>query len=224
VLNAHNRRFDDITGVVQPRVHLSPAKDIRVKPLRHLDEASTAMLARLHTWGNGRPATVASLAPDTFDDYCIVWHLNITVADDAAPDQRFEHGTLPPDTIQSLAANLEPFGTSDHWILAFWDGYGWQPEPTAARTQIPHRRLILYNGSPRDVGQINLPPIGFQSPTLWWPTTRDWIVRTDVDSYYSVVAGTHACINHILKATALPTQRVDITTDLETLERSNHPS
>ena len=175
------------------------------------------MLGRLRTWDLATAATMSSMVPDTFDAYCIVWH-RTTATRDTTPAPRCGRGTLSPDTCADLAKRLEPFAVTDHWVLTLWDGYGWQPELTAPRVEIPHRSLILFEGSPRDVCRIDLPTVGFQSPTLWWPQSCEWLVRTDVDSDYSVVAGSRDCIDHIVNSPRLHTQRADISTDLETLE------
>lgn len=59
----------------------------------------------------------------------------------------------------------------------------------------------------------------YQSPNLWWPRDRAWVVATEIDGYSTFVGGSRDCIDAVLsdpRLEALPTstdRRFDLGSD-----------
>jgi hypothetical protein len=59
----------------------------------------------------------------------------------------------------------------------------------------------------------------FQSPNIWWPEDRAWVVATEIDDWTTYVGGTKACVEDLLASEALevvpsdPTFRWDVRGD-----------
>jgi hypothetical protein len=59
----------------------------------------------------------------------------------------------------------------------------------------------------------------FQSPNIWWPEDRAWVVATEIDDWTTYVGGTKACVEDLLASEVLevvpsdPTFRWDVRGD-----------
>jgi hypothetical protein len=43
----------------------------------------------------------------------------------------------------------------------------------------------------------------FQSPNIWWPQDRSWVVGTEIDDWNTYVGGSEACIEELLASPRL---------------------
>ncbi len=73
------------------------------------------------------------------------------------------------------------------------------PKLPAGRVQLPNRNYVLFAGSV-DQGD------GWQDgPNLWWPEDRSWCVASEVDLDYTLVGGSPALAEELIKAGAVAT-------------------
>lgn len=80
--------------------------------------------------------------------------------------------------------------TPDRCWFCVWEGYGvLDDRGVEERVRLPHRDYLLYRG-PVEAALARLvhPPLD-QSPNLWWPDDRSWIVATEVDFAWTYVGG-----------------------------------
>jgi hypothetical protein len=201
-----------------------------VEELPKLTPRSVTMLAQLRNWDSGSPATVTAMVPACLEADCVVWHARPSSPHSARTHSgswardAFERGTLPKTTTVALASRLAHFAKASRWVFAVWDGYGWQPSERAPiRLQIPHRALMTFVGQPNEVVSAAVRSVGFQSPTMWWPSHCEWAVRTDVDSYLTVVGASAACVKELLADKELVAQSVNADDPMPTLELLGPP-
>jgi hypothetical protein len=123
------------------------------------------------------------------------------------------NGSLPAAEAQTLVDILRTFTTTpDRCYFGLWEGFG-VPElrefEAYPRLQLTHRNYFLF------VGPIDAVPwLTFgdfhQSPNLWWPEDRAWVVATEIDGYDTYVADSTACIERITADPALEAFRTTI--------------
>lgn len=132
-------------------------------------------------------------------------------------------GSLPVREAELLVDCLRGFTSSPaHSYLAMWEGFGVRELNALApypRLEVPHRAYYVFTG-PLDA----IPWLAFgdfrQSPNLWWPEDRAWLVATEIDLYDTYVGGSRACIARIVADPAFeafettPDARVDIGGDV----------
>jgi hypothetical protein len=110
-------------------------------------------------------------------------------------------GSLPAAEAQTLVDILRTFtATPDQCCLGLWEGFG-VPELRAfedyPRLQLTHRNYFLFAGPIDAVPGLMLDDF-HQSPNLWWPQDRAWVVATEIDGYDTYVAASAACIERII--------------------------
>lgn len=154
----------------------------------------------------------------------ISWPTNPDAPDrwrNAAPME----GTLPMRDGALLVDVLRQHtSTADLCWLAVWEGFGQLPRERKARLHHEWRDYVLLNGN---IGAVKRPLWryvdpgwedydDYQSPNLWWPDDRAWIVATDIDLPWTDIAGSRGCIEEILAQPALesfPVGEHDMTVD-----------
>jgi hypothetical protein len=152
--------------------------------LSRLDARNRQFLAGLD-WPEGTPAHVTSMVPPGFASYSAVLNGNRTAL---AP-----FGTLSAGATRNML-DLLPVQVGVGCVFGVWDGYGWEADELLPPTvEIPNRRLMCFRGDCTDALVVAVRGLGYQSPTLWWPDDLSWCVRTDVDGYVSLVAGSKSC-------------------------------
>lgn len=135
-------------------------------------------------------------------------------------------GSLPITTLRSLVAFLRNWTSADDpcWF-AMWDGNGtwWKGShgPLGGHRSAPEARIdderdaVLRHaprvrGVSRDYFLMRGPlssvvelfhAAGSQSPALWWPQRRSWLVSTEVDAYSSYVGAPADLIMELLRST-----------------------
>ena len=144
-------------------------------------------------------------------------------------------GTLDSDGLQALADALMPFtSTTDKGWFAVWEGFGqltgtavevsastdghtMTSRPVAIappyvlsgpRVEAPYRRYLLLHGPVNSAPALHA-MLGQQSPSVWWPQDRAWLVATEVDLDSTYVAGSDELVaslvtNDRLEALAIP--------------------
>lgn len=143
-------------------------------------------------------------------------------------------GSLPLST-QSLVALLAAYEDEPAWFC-MWDGNGtwWKgahgattadgrTDPRLERIDDerdrvlrstptvpgPSRAYFLMRGPLRSVVPL-FDAAGGQSPNLWWPGSRDWLVSTEVDGYSTYVGGPRTLIDDLLASRAVEALETDI--------------
>jgi hypothetical protein len=121
---------------------------------------------------------------------------------------------LPKAECAVLVERLQSFTTTpDQCWFAIWEGFGGlDDQGVRARVDLPHRRYLLARG-PIELAPANalVPPFE-QSPNLWWPEDRAWVVATEVDYSWTYVGGPRALVDEVLaddRFEALPARLTD---------------
>lgn len=103
--------------------------------------------------------------------------------------------------------------TPDDCWYCVWEGFGGMDhQGVEERVELSGRSYLLACGPLGDVMQSALDKPWDQSPNLWWPNDRSWIVATEIDYAWTYVGGSAALIDGILddpKLEALPMQLTD---------------
>lgn len=151
-------------------------------------------------------------------------------------------GTLAPTVLSGLVDALAPHtGTPGHCWFAVWDGYG-EPGPQAqavftgpddaadesAKPRIlppllppgmasrpkvrwPEHPYLLLTGPLDAAGELGM-TLYDQSPSLFWPDDRAWLVATDVDLDSTYIGGSAALVRDLLgdeRLEAVPASAAD---------------
>lgn len=146
-------------------------------------------------------------------------------------------GSLPSDLLCTVADLLAPHtDTPDSCWFAVWEGWG-QMQGGSAWTRLgpddkrlpglcppeildgpgvalPGRRYVLLHGALGDAGACH-DLLGDQSPSLWWPADRSWIVATEVDFVWTYVGGSADAIGDLLAASSLEVLPARLTDGLQ---------
>lgn len=96
--------------------------------------------------------------------------------------------------------------TRDACWFAVWEGLGRLPSSVAAAPTftLPNRRYHLLTG-PIDAALDDVlgRSFGYQSPNLWWPNDRSWLVATEIDLHSTYIGCTADCAADVLAAPEL---------------------
>lgn len=164
------------------------------------------------TWAQVAAETGRSIGPDA------AWHALVGSQDPfthegadwagRAPAQ----GLLPRDQLAALLEVLANHTTTrDSCWMCLWEGYGWvsgmssarfDPDPplptwpaearTAARVLLNREYLLLHGTLASALALEGEDDPNWQlaqSPNLFWPDDRAWVVSTEIDDLSSLVAG-----------------------------------
>jgi hypothetical protein len=85
------------------------------------------------------------------------------------------------------------------------------------RVEVPNSRYLLYGG---DItrGAVSTDG-GAQSPNLWWPDDRAWIVATEVDYCWTYLGGSQALVDELVADTRVEALAVRLSDDPFALQR-----
>lgn len=110
-------------------------------------------------------------------------------------------GRLPERETDVLATVVTSFtSTPGSCWFAFWEGRNFHDLPDAAtRIESSIGPMVVFHG-PVTAATKTFEDHG---PNLWWPQDQSWCVATDVDLMSSYVAGSHHCIDTIVRNTQL---------------------
>ena len=83
------------------------------------------------------------------------------------------------------------------------------------KVELPNREHYLFTGP---LGRTAR-PIAFggwqQSPSIWWPADRSWVVATEVDGYSTYVGGSRAAIDDVLASPELEAVAATARTEMD---------
>jgi hypothetical protein len=132
-----------------------------------------------------------------------------------ASDSTSSWGSLPIAERRCLVDSLRAHtSTPGQCWFAVWYGWGGlDPAPDAARVEHPSRSYRLASGPIDAATDSVLEPPFDQSPSLWWPDDRAWIVATEVDYAWTYVGGTGETIDAVLaddRLETLPARLTDL--------------
>jgi hypothetical protein len=119
-------------------------------------------------------------------------------------------GSLAPELIAPLVHVLgRHTRTPRRCWFAVWDGFSGVSVRHASRVRLvaPDRRYVLLRGELADAA-TNLDCAGFQTPNLWWPEDRAWLVTTDIDHVCTYIGASEPCITQLLATRGLEVVRV----------------
>ncbi len=140
------------------------------------------------------------------------------------------NGQLPQAACEALAQALRPHTRSPErsWFC-LWEGNGafWSHAHSATypdnairpeieqywadaqaqdavlhstpKVEAQHRSYLLFRG-PLDAACAFEPGSWYDSPNLWWPDDRSWIVTTEVDGYSTYVGASRPAIEDVLES------------------------
>ena len=113
--------------------------------------------------------------------------------------------SLAPDQRAALADHLRrATGTPDDCWFCVWEGFGrMDDQGVEERVVLPHRSYFLAHGPLDDVLPSVLDEPWDQSPNLWWPDDRAWIVATEIDFAWTYVGGSTELIEELLEDTTI---------------------
>jgi hypothetical protein len=168
----------------------------------------------------------------------------LTSAEDRALDEIGPmDGSLPLSTLESLVDILASHGDRNEtaWFC-MWEGNGtwWSgshsvlttgsTEEVASAWAIDEERDRVLRGTPTVPGPSrayflmrgslgSVVPLfdvaGSQSPNLWWPDTRAWLVSTEVDGFSSYIGGSRALIDDLTSSRRVEALETSIASRLD---------
>ncbi len=110
----------------------------------------------------------------------------------------------------------------------------WQPKPVPSvglapdhirsgpRVHAPGRDYFVLTGALSELAQART-MLGGQTPNIWWPQDRAWLVVTEIDFAWTYVAGPEALVQTIERSSTLEALRVTrthrATIDADTINR-----
>jgi hypothetical protein len=115
-----------------------------------------------------------------------------------------EWGSLPLEERFELIRQLGPATQTRErcWFL-MWEGFGDVSFGSAARVEIGQRDYAMYAG-PIEAAAISLNDrVPSNSPNMWWPEDRAWIVVTDIDFAWTYVGGHEDIIGRLVSSQTL---------------------
>lgn len=125
------------------------------------------------------------------------------------------HGTLELEERRPLVEHLRDATTTpDRCWFALWEGFGGLDDGgVGARVALPHRNYLLYGGT---IDRALESPMPFdQSPNLWWPEDRAWLVASEIDYAWTFVGGARDLIAALVADARLETLEVTLDTKVD---------
>ena len=128
---------------------------------------------------------------------------------DAAP----QSGSLPADAVDALVRVLAQHTTTPELCsFAIWEGWGALRADirSAPSFHLPARDYHLLFGPFRAATESALDvPSADQSPSLWWPQDRAWLVATEIDLDSTYIGCTETCADAIFAVPGLESSKVE---------------
>ena len=91
-------------------------------------------------------------------------------------------GSVPVEVVRRLLAAVGPLSDA-HWCFGVWAGFSCVAPPRPelqSRFSVGSRHYHLLEGDQDDV-LSSLSELNWQTPNLWWDSTRSWLIHCDVD-------------------------------------------
>ena len=116
------------------------------------------------------------------------------------PGPGYNSGSLPREQRVVLVEHLRrATETPDGCWFSVWEGFGGMDDQGVdERVELPQRSYFLARGSIDHVLPSTLDAPWDQSPNLWWPDDRAWIVTTEIDFAWTYVGGSSELIEGLL--------------------------
>jgi hypothetical protein len=111
-------------------------------------------------------------------------------------------GTLTPSVARPLSEVLAAFTTTPATcFFGVWEGYGGGELPPGIQLFSSNTRVMgLFEGPIQDATFSFGAWPGSQLANLWWPADRAWFVVSEIDYDSTIVVGSRACIDAVLRA------------------------
>lgn len=119
-------------------------------------------------------------------------------------DAQANVGSLPRHIIEVLVEHLRlATATADECYFAVWEGFGGSavPHNLTPKLELPNRKYHVFIGPLKAAGtSYDAYSFGHheQFANLWWPADHAWCVATEIDSAWTHVGGSRACIDAVL--------------------------
>lgn len=133
-------------------------------------------------------------------------------------------GNLAPDIAVALIEILRLHtNTPDRCWFGVWDGWGGL-DPGTARFEHPNRRYYLASGA-LEAASSSVYPNDWthQSPSLWWPDDRAWLVATEIDLDSTYIGATRSAIDAVLAHPRIESLRVRLSDEIGEASDSLNP-
>lgn len=119
-------------------------------------------------------------------------------------------GSLPGAELRALVDTLAPLTSTPGCTFAcLWDGYA----DVAARARsaplvetVIQRSYLLFEGRLEEIPEFTEAGL-YQSPNVWWPADRTFLVHTEVDFTWTYVAGSADLVAAVLADSRLEARR-----------------
>lgn len=131
-----------------------------------------------------------------------------------------DEGSTPPGLLDAILAHCR--GASASAFHAVWDGFGtWTDSelvdgrPTGPLLRLPGRKFRVFRGPVAELRQWpGMEAAWDQSANLVWPEDRSWVIATEIDWPFTLVAAPERVAAAILADPALEAYRIDPDDDL----------
>jgi hypothetical protein len=91
--------------------------------------------------------------------------------------------------------------TPETCFFGIWEGFGGSELPPDIQLFASNTRVMgLFEGPMQDATRSFSAWPGSQLANLWWPADRAWFVVSEIDYDSTIVAGSRACIDAVLRA------------------------
>lgn len=121
-------------------------------------------------------------------------------------DKEPDIGTLPESALDAIAKILsENSRIDDTCYFGFWEGHSYSELPMLApRLTLSIGPLLVFSG------EISAVTRKFQSetPSVWWPSSHEWFVSTDIDLMTTFIGGSRQCIEALTSHRAIEAMKV----------------
>lgn len=136
-------------------------------------------------------------------------------------------GLLPRQAFETTLKVLEKHTTTpDACWMCLWEGYSWLWDSREHRSEVRdaprvhlNRDCLLFAGTLKSALALEDWPVGdwtfAQSPNLFWPEDRSWVVSTDIEDTASLIAGSAALVADLVSTEGLEVWPVDPHASLE---------
>jgi hypothetical protein len=164
--------------------------------------ASSELADGIVRWSDIAAVRDRTVGPETRFNELVDWHPSREQQEPPWPWEQPDRGSLRPDECRALADVLAQHTTTpDRCWFCLWEGCGWAELPAPGhgppRVRLEHRDCLLFAGAVGSATAFRSGP-WFQSPTLWWPDDRAWVVASELDIFSTYIAASVACLDDLV--------------------------
>lgn len=126
-------------------------------------------------------------------------------------DRMPAYGSAPVEVLDAVLDDCPDDTVIFHGV---WSGYAW-PNTSPDVLRIPHREYQIFAGSKHAyTSWPGLNETGMATANLVWPANHSWVVATEIDWMFTLVACSEAVADALLADPRLEAYRVDALDDL----------